>query len=144
MPISAAHLAYATSAFSALTLQGVDKLGVRLTPRQRQGYIHIWRYVGWLMGVPEEILLNSEAEGLEFARIGRICEPPPDVDSIIMAHTMVSSGAAALGTVHTEKERRRITKYGYRMCRAFIGHELADQLDFPKYHTFGVLAGLRT
>ena len=81
---------------------------MRPTRRQREGYIHIWRYVGCLVGVPEELSPGSEDEGMALVRVGRICEPPPEVDSIIMAHTIVNSAAMALGVYDIEEKRRRL------------------------------------
>ena len=143
VPVSASHLAFATAAFSALVLRGLSQLGVHPTRQQRESYIHIWRYIGWLVGVPEELLLNSEAEGLALLRVARACEPPPNVDSIIMAHTLVNSAALTLGINDDAERRRKLTEYGYRISRALIGDNLADQLDFPRSRTTGLLAGMR-
>ena len=106
--LSAAHVAYATAAFSALALRGVHQLGVRPTRRQRGGHMHTWRYVGCLVGVPEELSPGSEDEGMAPVRVGHICEPPPEVGSIIMAHTIVNSAALALGVYDNEEKRRRL------------------------------------
>ena len=117
---SAAHVAYATAVLSALTLPGVYQLGVRPTLRQREGYMHIWRYVGCLVGVPEELSPGSEDEGMALARVGRICEPPPEVDSIIIARTIVSSAAMALGVYDNEEKRRRLELGQTRDVRYFL------------------------
>ena len=143
MPVSAAHVAYAAAAFSSATLLAAAKLGVRLSQRDREGYVHNWRYIGWLMGVPAELLLKNHAEGLELLRVGRICEPVPDVDSIIMAHTLINSGALALGVKDDDERRRQLTEYGYRISRALNGDVLADQLEFPRHRTRGLLLGMR-
>lgn len=142
-PISAAHVAYATAAFSSGVLRGLSKLGVKPSRQEREGYVHNWRYIGWLMGVPDEILIGNEQEGAELLRIARICEPPPNLDSIIMAHTLVNS--AAMGLVgRDDRERfRKEADYVYRISRGLIGNELADQLDFPQRPTALLMAGLR-
>ena len=120
VPLSAAHVAYAPAAFSALTLPGVYQLGVRPTLRQREGYMHIWRYVGCLVGVPEELSPCSEDERMALVRVGRICEPPPEVDSIIIARTIVNSAALALGVFDNKEKRRRLELGQTRDVRYFM------------------------
>ena len=43
----------------------------------------------------------------------------------------------------TPGARRAMERHVYRVSRAILGHELADQLQFPRYHTAGLLPALR-
>ena len=142
-PISAAHVAFATAAFSCGVLQGLSKLGVNPPRREREGYVHNWRYIGWLMGVPEELRIDSEAEGSILRRVARICEPPPGPDSIIMAHTLANSSAIGLAGREDKNKLRSTSEYVYGVSRALIGDELADQLEFPRKRKPGLLVGIR-
>ena len=141
MPLSAAQMAFASAAFSALLLQKVTLLGVHLDPAARDGFIAIWRYTAWLFGVPEEILFRDYDEAVELCRIGFLCEPPPDLESIVMANGLINSAPLIVGA--EGPARRAFVNFVYRVSRALIGNELADQLQFPRQWTIGILLLMR-
>ena len=142
LPISAAHIAFATASFSAQLLKRAGMLGVRLTTRERESFMMIWRYTGHLMGVAPEMLFRTEEDALHLVRIARICEPPPSVDSILLANGLINSAPIVAGITGPEA-RRKLTRKIYRISRALIGNELADQLHYPAGGTFGALTALR-
>ena len=45
-------------------LGGVRMLGIPVTPRESRGVMQLFRYAGWLMGVDERWLVETEREGL--------------------------------------------------------------------------------
>ncbi len=51
----------------------------------------IWRYSSHLMGVPDTILPQNEAEALRLYDIAMRCEPPIDFEAIIMANSLVNA-----------------------------------------------------
>ena len=142
VPINGAHMGFAIASFSKRTLYHLDRLGVRFTPAERKSFMDVWRYSGFLMGVPESILYNTEAYADRVLRVGRICEPPASAESIIMANALVNSAPVVAGITESET-RRGLVKYIYRVSRAMIGKEIADQLQFPPSSSFGVLAFFR-
>jgi hypothetical protein len=142
VPISAAHMALSTSVFSALLLKRGELVGVKFSPEERESFMMIWRYAGYLMGVPDSIHFDSEQSALLLQEVGRMCEPPPTDEAIIMANALINS-APLVGGITETKARRDLACYIYRVSRALIGDELADQLHFPRYSTFGVLEMFR-
>ena len=74
LPLNMAHMALASTGFSAINLQAVRKLGLRLTEEERDGFMHIWRYVTWLLGVPEGLLFSNEREAVHLRKIAHLCE----------------------------------------------------------------------
>ncbi len=138
MPLSIAHILFGSAAFSAILLQSARKLGARLTAQERASFMHIWRYSALLIGVPETILWRNEAEALNLYRVGTGCEPPPSVDSILMANTRIHSAPSVVG-IQDKDEQQNLSQYIYRVSRALIGEDLADKLDDPYYRTGGML-----
>ena len=141
-PLSAAHLGFALTAFSARLLAHMKRLGASYTKEEAASFMAVWRYVGWLMGIPETILIRDEAEALKLFEIGNICEPDPDIESIAMANSLVNS-APLLAEMTDPEVRRKFSKYIYGVSRAVIGSKLADQLKYPHTSTLGVLAWFR-
>ena len=52
VPISAAHLGYAVSAFSARLLKHMKTLGAEYNAEEYDSFMAVWRYTGYLMGIP--------------------------------------------------------------------------------------------
>ena len=141
-PLSMAHLGYAISSFSAQLLHHMAKLGVSYTQEERESFMAVWRYAGHIMGIPESILYKGEEDALELRTIGNICEPPPSEESIAMAHSLINS-APLVASITDPAERQELAAYIFRISRAMIGRDLADQLRFPKSRVVGVLPWFR-
>lgn len=141
-PLSSAHMGYSITAFSARLLQHMKSLGASFNDEERESFLAVWRYTGHLMGIPETILFQAEDDALELYRIGRMCEPPPGWDSIIMANGLINSAPLVIGITEPDK-RRQLTRYVYSVSRAMIGNDLANDLRYPKSPTFGVLQWFR-
>lgn len=142
IPLSSAHMGYSITAFSARLLQHMKSLGAVFSDEERESFLAVWRYTGHLMGIPETILYQTEDDAHELYDIGRMCEPPPGWDSIIMANGLINSAPLVIGITEPD-ERRQLVKYVYSVSRAMIGKQLADDLRYPKSPTFGVLPWFR-
>lgn len=141
-PLSAAHLGFSLTAFSAKLLQHMKQLGADYDETERQSFLSIWRHSGYLMGIPEAILFNDEDEALKLFEIGYLCEPPPGQSSIAMANCLVNSAPLVAG-ITDPKERRDLAEYVYKVSRALIGDKLADELRYPPHSSFAVLPWFR-
>ena len=142
MPLSAAHVALASCNFSGMMLRAAGRIGARLNAEERTSFMQIWRYAAWLMGVPDALLFRNEDEAREIFRVGYTCEPPFGVEAIAMANSVINSAPLVIGIEDRDK-RKSLLSYGYRLSRALLEDELADQLKFPKKRTVGMLAYLR-
>ena len=142
VPISAAHLGYAISAFSARLLKHMKTLGATYTDEEYESFMAVWRYSGKLMGIPETILFRDADEGLRLWEIALTCEPPPQVESIVMAHSLVNSAPLIAGRTDPAG-RRSLAQYVYRVSTPLIGKEIARSLMYPAVSTFGVVLWFR-
>ena len=137
-PLSAAHVALAVSIFSAQILKHSISLGAIYTPEERESFVKVFRYTGYVMGVPESILMRDEDEARTNIDIGFTCEPPPDEHSIANANALIKAGPALLNVTDPDEVAAAL-KLLYNISRALLGHDLADALRYPKSRTFGVL-----
>ncbi len=143
LPISSAHIAFANAAFSGLLLKRAEMLGIDfVSDEERESFMLCWRYSGHLVGVHPDLLCATQDEALRFHRIGALCEPAPDIESILVANGLVNSAPIIVG-ITDPAERKALVKKIYRVSRAMIGDELADSLNFPPAQTFGILAAAR-
>lgn len=138
VPISSAHMGFSIAAFSARLLKHLKSLGAEYSLEERQSFMQVWRYSGFLMGVPETILYRDEEEALKIFYAGRMCEPANELESIAMANALINSAPLVIG-VTKPQARYALARYVYRVSRALIGNNLADELKYPADRTFGVL-----
>ena len=141
-PISAAHLGYAISSFSARLLKHMKTLGADYNDEEYNSFMAVWRYSGYLMGIPETILFHDADEALKLYDVGQMCEPDSPTESVVMAHSLVNSAPLIAGITDPE-DRRRLAKYVYRIARSLIGMEAAESLMFPPLSSFGVVGWFR-
>ena len=143
VPISAAHLGYAISAFSARLLKHMKALGAKYNDEEYDSFMAVWRYSGYVMGIPETILFRDGDEALKLYDIGLMCEPDSPMESIVMAHSLVNSAPLIAGMTDPE-DRRRLAGYVYRVSRGLIGKKAADSLMYPEVSSFGVVWWFKT
>ncbi len=62
MPINQTDQAATLGLFSGVLLLGCRALGVRITRRESDAVMHLWRYVGWLLGIEDDWLVETERE----------------------------------------------------------------------------------
>ncbi len=63
-PLNQEHQAGTLQSFSSMILHGLLQMGVKLTPREQEGYYHCWRVVGHFLGVLPELAPPTYEEGL--------------------------------------------------------------------------------
>lgn len=137
-PINAAQLGFALSAFSARLLHHLKRLGGTVTASEREGFMAVWRYSGHLMGVPDDMLYTDEKDALDLFMVGKLCEPPPSMESIVLASSLLNSAPLLVGLTEA-RARQKLADYITHVSRAMIGNDLADQLMYPKGRTLGTL-----
>ena len=113
-PISAAHLGFAVSAFSARLLKHMKTLGASYNDEEYASFMAVWRYTGYLMGIPESILFRDADEALKLYDVGIMCEPDSPIESVVMAHSLVNSAPLIAGITEPDA-RRHLARYVYRI-----------------------------
>ncbi len=137
-PISAAHLGYAVSAFSARLLKHMKTLGAGYTDEEYASFMDVWRYSGHLMGIPETILFQKADDALELWGVGRMCEPDSPLESVVMAHSLVNSAPLIAGKLDPT-DRRQLARYVYRVSSKLIGKQISSSLMYPALSNFGAI-----
>ena len=141
-PVSAAHLGFAISVFSKRLLEYSLQVGARFSHEERESVMAVWRYTGYLMGIPETILYTTSAEAEKIYKISYLCEPSADSDSIAVANSLIRAIPSVAGVTDPAQEKQ-LTGLAYRLSRALIGNELASRFEFPADSTFGTLLMFR-
>ena len=137
-PVSAAHVGLAISVFSRRLLDYATLLGAEFSEEERAGVMAVWRYAGYLMGIPEAILYADEAEAQKIYTVGFLCEPPPDEDSATMANALIQA-IPGVANIKDADEKERVLALAYRLSHALIGKRLAENFAYPNRPRIGTL-----
>ncbi|GAA4471031.1 hypothetical protein GCM10023189_60810 [Nibrella saemangeumensis] len=126
VPINQEDLTGTLLSFTVVIVDGLKQLGINLTPEESEAYFHLWRVVGYLMGVDDE--LNSEDEAacrfLMNAIIEQQAGPSKEGTELTAACIDMMDSRLSFG------RRRNIS---HVFVRFFIGDHFADMLEVPPY-----------
>lgn len=125
IPINQHDLVATALLFSVVVLDGFRKLGLRLERDEAEGYVHLWRYVGWLMGAEEALLPESEADGLRLGELMQVTQGEPDDDSRALTEALMGWGLKA---ARSPWERRRVEAglpFSRAIAHLLLGRRLA-------------------
>ncbi|WP_116050031.1 oxygenase MpaB family protein [Amycolatopsis palatopharyngis] len=119
--------------FSQVFVLGTQLLGVRYTERERADILHLWRYVGWLLGISDELLPADEEDAWRMLWLLAATEFIPDDDSkrlaaaLVKAHAAVGEGRGPFGVVVSHVSVRVHSS----ISRLVLGRTNADFLELP-------------
>ncbi|HEX2573443.1 MAG TPA: oxygenase MpaB family protein [Polyangia bacterium] len=142
-PINQHDMAATTLLFSLITIEGLRILGLHITPAEADDYMHLWRYVGHLIGVTPELLPGGEREAARLRDLIHATQAPPDDDSRDLVRALLHSGEQA-GSAEQRARARRFRSFVEGMCRGLIGDTLADQLGVPRTTWSNAVRAIRT
>ena len=91
LPVNQADQAGTNGLFSSVFLAGTRGLGVPYGHEDSRAVMHLWRYLGWLMGVEEEWLHERESDGLRDQYHFVLTAPPPDPNSQLLGRDLMAS-----------------------------------------------------
>ncbi len=75
--------------FSLVFLDGIRSLGVKVKPEEAEGLFHLWKYIGHLLGIPANLLPETEEEAIRQLYAWTISQPPADADTKELARALM-------------------------------------------------------
>lgn len=89
LPVNQLDMQVTYLAFSVMFLLGQRFLGVPVSAQEGADVMHLWRYIGWLMGVDEQLLCNTEQEGRIALYRNLLSQPMADATSKQLAQALM-------------------------------------------------------
>lgn len=131
LPINQSDQAATLGLFSATLLLGVRALGVRVTRADSRAVMHLWKYVGWLMGVNEDWLFDSEREQHRFNYHALLAQADVSEAGPQLANAIID----AQDELHFDRCATVAPWYGRErllsMLRVFLGRQGLADLRLP-------------
>jgi hypothetical protein len=125
-PINQLYMAGTNVALSAGLLEGMQRLGFRVSHGDGEALLHLWRYSGYLSGIDPELSVSTRDEGRLIGELIRDGEGPPD------EHSRALIAALMTAAYHPKLQGAKWpAKISYGISRKLIGNPLADALGYP-------------
>ncbi|KXH85742.1 oxygenase MpaB family protein [Chryseobacterium kwangjuense] len=117
--------------FSLVFLHSLQKLGNTFSIEEEQGIFHLWKYVGYLLGIPEQILPDNKKQATEYFYLWTSVQPPSDQDSILLAHSLLDESLE--NPILKFKFQRKNLRYLHICCTWFLlDDEVCKRLQIPE------------
>jgi ER-bound oxygenase mpaB/B'/Rubber oxygenase, catalytic domain len=131
-PVNQSTLAGTLLLFSLGNVVGSQALGLRFSRREKDAIYHLWRYIGYAIGVDVEILPTSELDTWRLLWLQADYEFRPDEDSRGLAQALAKTvGPLLIGTDNTAMARVKryiVTNFLCSYSRLILGKSNADAL----------------
>jgi hypothetical protein len=131
LPINRTDQATTLGLFTSTVLLGVRALGRIVTPVESRAVMHLWKYVGWLIGVDEDWLFDTEREQNIFNYHGLLAQADATPAGAALAAALVDGhltlNYGLFNTVRGNYARLRTLS----MLRYFLGKQGLRDLNLP-------------
>jgi hypothetical protein len=124
-PINQYDMAGTVLLFSSVLIEGLRQLGARVTEAEEEANLHLWRHVGRLMGVDEELISTTPREARELWAMIESTQDLPDLDSRKLTHALIQAGPER-GAPPSSID------FGHSLTRHLIGARYANALELPR------------
>jgi hypothetical protein len=126
VPISAAGgFATAIGGFFVVPMRAMRDLGVRFSPSEREAIAHLWRWIGYMMGVPEKLLPLSARQAQEWVDAALPHGGEPTEDSSRLMRALLYDG------LNLGPASPLAAQLVGALSRRWMGQDMADRLEVP-------------
>lgn len=132
VPVNQHDLAGTTLLFSVSIIDGLRRLGMRVSADDAEAYVHLWRWTGRTIGVDADLLPTSEPDAMRLAELIAMTMGEPDQDSRDLTRALFDAAFEGRYGQAEIREARRSVMLGRVICRELVGDDLADKLDVPR------------
>ena len=78
VPIPQPYMAFTLAEFGHIAIEAMGTLGVRFTADELDDIYHLWRYVGHVIGMDDDLNPRNEADHRRIEELYRLTSPGPD------------------------------------------------------------------
>ena len=124
VPINQQDLVGTLLSFGVVIIDGLEQLGITLSPEEREAYLHLWHVVGEMMGIDADLLTENEADcrALMNAILAQQSAPSMEGAELTEACIDLMNEHMIVGPL------KRLSPF---FVRFFVGDHYADMLKVP-------------
>ena len=114
--------------FTIVPADAARVLGYDITSDDVDAFLHLFRYVGYLIGVPEDLLPKNEWEAREINALIELTNDGPDENCRELINSLLDIGYDEMMKKKRPVAARVIRSLSHGYVRAFAGDAVADRL----------------
>jgi hypothetical protein len=134
-PINLTDIAYGIAGeFSTIPVAAVRDAGLHYSQAERDDIQHLWRYIGHLLGVPDDLLAVNEEQAHTIIAVKDLTDTPADADSRALVRALIENGTPPELLVPSPFVRlvgKAIPPVLHGLTRHWAGDEVANELEIP-------------
>lgn len=143
LPINAADSLATNIAFSSIMMVGTSMLGTKHSKKDFESVLHLWLYIGYLMGDKIDWLPKTPEEAIQsLLLIGLADDHIPDGDSVQLANDLVKSHLVNNGTLKDKIESQIVYLTHRAYAEFLIPRTLYKRLNLPSSNLSWILVPL--
>ena len=130
-PINSWDMIATYTGFSLVFMQGLKKLGIIISDEEEKGLFHLWKYIGYLLGIPVDYLPNNRQQAVEQFYWWTTIQDEGDDDSAQLAKALLQENLD--NTIYKRSFQRKILKNLHQSMNWFLlDEEINKRLQIPK------------
>jgi mpaB/rubber oxygenase-like protein len=133
LPLNQTDMAATYLGFSVVFLLAQRRMGVPLTAPEGRAAMHLWRYIGWLMGVDERWLYDEEQQGRVALYQNILAQAPPDESSRALGRALMNEPLSRHYARWPWLRGRYERALGLSVSRLFLGRRGMRALGLPRF-----------
>lgn len=132
LPINQVDMQATYLAFSAVHLLGLRLTGMLFAQADADAVMHLWRVMGWLVGVEDGLMCDDEATGRVLMYRNLVTQAPPDESSAVLGRALMNEPLQR-GYPFARALRGRIDRERHlSLVSWFLGPEGLQNLGLPQ------------
>ncbi len=130
-PINSWDMIATYTGFSLVFMQGLKKLGIIISDDEEKGLFHLWKYIGYLLGIPVDYLPNDRHQAVEQFYWWTTIQDEGDDDSAQLTKALLNENLE--NTIYKHSFQRKMLKNLHQSMNWFLlDEEINKRLQIPK------------
>ena len=130
-PINSWDMIATYTGFSLVFMQGLKKVGILISAEEEKGLFHLWKYIGYLLGIPAEYLPDNRQQAVEQFYWWTTIQEKGDDDSAQLARALLNENLE--NTIYKHLFQRKMLMNLHQSMNWFLlDQEINERLKIPK------------
>ena len=130
-PINSWDMIATYTGFSLVFMQGLKKVGILISAEEEKGLFHLWKYIGYLLGIPAEYLPDNRQQAVEQFYWWTTIQEKGDHDSAQLARALLNENLE--NTIYKHLFQRKMLMNLHQSMNWFLlDQEINERLKIPK------------
>lgn len=100
LPLNTWDMLATNLGFSLVFLVGLRQMGIQANEQEIKGLFHLWKYIGYTLGIPLELLPDTEEQAIHALYLWTMTQADGDADSKLLAKALQEEPIAAYYPKH--------------------------------------------